>query len=279
MAVFPQFILSIHETECFLVILVNARQLDYSSGHNLFKTMAKHPSDGSKNGDVGHAWIYLQGDMNGSAFYVEGGHSGELGIVRPKYFEGVMNYHDYGYSDPTDEEMKNPRYEPNPIKYLWASPKDGFFQEGSGGHTPTYAIKIDIDKAKFNEILRFINPVNYDYKDYAITRNQCSSFVTQVSALAGLNLADKVTIHINSKVRIFGKDYHLWTDSQYSTITFSSPDILQESMKDAVKKGIAEEATHWYKKKNPKSARQYIEEWQESIVKFPERCSRALLLR
>lgn len=59
----------------YIVFLVNARQLDYSSFRSVLRTIAKHPSDWSKNGDVGHAWIYLKGDE-----VIEGGHSGELGL-------------------------------------------------------------------------------------------------------------------------------------------------------------------------------------------------------
>jgi hypothetical protein len=271
--------LSFQETDYFLVILVTARQLDYSNGNALFRTMAKHPSDGSKNGDVGHAWIYLRGILNGEPVYIEGGHSGELGCYRPKYFEGVMNYYEYGYFDPTEEEKKHPRYEPNPIKYLWASPKDGFFQAGSGGHAPTFAAKVDISPEQFDKILAFIHPSNYSYKDYAITKNQCSSYVAAVAALAGWHLEDKVTMKISPSITIFGENVRLWTDRQYSTITFSSPDILENSLKEAVAEGHAQDATKWYKKTYPKTTQQVAKEWQESFYKLPERWSRAFMFR
>ena len=86
-----------------------------------FAANSKHPSDGSKNGDVGHAWIYLQGNVNGESIVIEGGHSGELGICQPKYFDGIMNYVEYGYADSSCGEMCCLRNEPNPVKYLWAS--------------------------------------------------------------------------------------------------------------------------------------------------------------
>ena len=50
------------EEEYFVVFLVNARGLDYTDTLKFLKTVAKHPRDGSKNGDVGHAWVYLKGD-------------------------------------------------------------------------------------------------------------------------------------------------------------------------------------------------------------------------
>lgn len=279
LVVFQPFYLSAQETDHFLVILVAARGLDYSNGHNLFRTMAKHPSDGSKNGDVGHAWIYLRGVLNGDAIYVEGGHSGELGCLRPKYFEGIINLYEYGYCNPTKGQMQNPRYEPNPIKYLWASPKDGFFQQGSGGHTPTYAIKVNISPEQFSGILRYIHPHNYDYTNYSITEKQCSSFATDVAAIAGLYLEDKITMKISPHITICGETIRLWTDPYYSSITFSSPDALENSMKLAVQEGRAQEATKWYKENYPKSNREIMQEWYESFSKLPERWSRAFLFR
>lgn len=267
------------ETDYFLVVLVTARQLDYSDGTTLFRTMAKHPSDGGKNGDVGHAWVYVRGIMDGEPVYIEGGHSGELGRVRPKYFEGVMNYFETGYFDPTEEDLQNPRFEPNPVKYLWASPKDGFFQQGCGGHVPTYAAKVNLTPEQFDEIYHFMSPSNYDYKEYSITKNQCSSFATNIAAIAGLHLDDKVTMKIDPTLRLFGADIRLWTDAQYSTITFASPDILEASLKRAVEAGYAQDATSWYKKKYPKTREQAIKEWRDSIMKLPERWSRAFLLK
>src|SRR5262249_3565265 len=89
----------------FLVILVDARHLDYTQNRSLLKTLCKHPSDWSKNGDVGHAWIYLQGTFENRVVVLEGGHSGECGYIQAKYFEGVMDYAEAG--------------DDNPVRYLW----------------------------------------------------------------------------------------------------------------------------------------------------------------
>ena len=71
------FTASLASLENFIIFAVDARKLDYSDCSRLLKTMAKHPSDGSKNSDVGHAWIYLkQGDS-----ILQGGHSAERGIL------------------------------------------------------------------------------------------------------------------------------------------------------------------------------------------------------
>ena len=150
-------------SDYFLVILVDARHLDYTNNHSFFTTLAKHPSDGSKTGDIGHAWVYLEGIVEGQRVYLEGGHSGEIDTLHSKYFEGVMNYIDYGYANPNWDEYDQPRYEPNPIKYLWTSRRDGFFQIGNGGHTPTFAIKVNLTPEHFHRMLTFIE--NYSFKE------------------------------------------------------------------------------------------------------------------
>ncbi len=262
----------LRESDYFLVLAVEARHLDYTDNHSFLKTLAKHPSDGSKSGDVGHAWIYLQGMLEGECVYLEGGHSGELGIVQAKYFEGIMNYIDYGYANPSCCDLKHPRYEPNPIKYLWDTLQDGFFQQGAGRHQPTFAAKVDITCAQFQQILNFIN--TYDFTNYAITRNQCSSFVAQVASLAGLELECQVTMSIDSQICIANENITLWNDPCYAQLTISSPDILERSLMAAVNEGRAENATCWYKKRKCVSRGGCKNDLIETITRFPFRYAR-----
>jgi hypothetical protein len=232
------------KSEYFVVLLVDARHLDYSNCSSLLRTIAKHPSDGSKNGDVGHAWIYLQGVEDGKIVSLEGGHSGELGVRKAKYFEGVMNYIEYGYANPSPKQKCCYRYEPNPIKYLWSNLNDGFFQYGSSYHKPTFAAKIDLTKEQFQSIIKFIE--NYDYSNYSITRNQCSTFVAQISALAGLSIECEMTIHIDQTITFRGETFVLWTDPCYQSLTFSTPDIIEKSLIQAICEGKADNAMDWY---------------------------------
>lgn len=234
----------LRESDNFLVILVDARHLDYTNNYSFLKTMTKHPSDGSKNRDVGHSWIYLRGIQDGQAVFLEGGHSGELGVVQSKYFDGIMNYIDFGYATPTSKEILSPRIEPNPVKYLWETQHDGYFQWGSGGHSPTYAVKLDITSEQFELICSFIT--KYRYREYAITGNQCSSFVAQVASLAGLDLACEVTMDIQPCLYYGGRQVRLWSDPLYSQLTISSPDILEKSMMQAAKENQVENALQWY---------------------------------
>lgn len=267
---------SMRKSDYFLVLLVDARHLDYSDNRSLFRTMVKHPSDGSKNGDVGHAWIYVEGIQQGERVFVEGGHSGELGVIRAKYFEGIMNYIDYGYANPTEEQKNCPRYEPDPVKYIWTSQGDGFFQWGSGGHQPTFAAKIDITEEQFQKILAFIQPTCYNYVDYALTRNQCSSFVAQVAALADFQIDFEVTLPVEQEIVVGGECLLLWNDPQYASLTISSPDIIERSLMCAVREGKAEYALSWYLKTHPIPFRERAAKVCENVRHFPSRLSRVI---
>lgn len=243
------------DSDRFLVILVDAPHLDYSDCRRLLKSVVKHPRNGCKNGDVGHAWIYLHGE----GLCLEGGHSGELGVVQPKYFDGVMDRIDRG--------------DPNPAKYLWAIQRDGFFQHGTGGHRATYAVKVDITTEQCREILKFIE--SYPFPEYAIAGNQCSTFVAQVAALAGLELECEVTIPIDQQIRIGKCTYTLWTDPKYSSLTISSPDILEKSLQQAVEEGKVEYFPVRYVPRPKKG----LSNLCISIKRFPGRYRRLQLLR
>lgn len=235
------------EEEFFLIILVDACHLDYTDGRQFFQSVAVHPSNGSRRGDVGHAWIYLQGKMkDGTIFSLEGGHSGEKEEPPARYFDGIMNYNQYGYSNPTPEQMRSFRYEPDPIKYLWTMREDGFFQKGSGSHKPTFAIKISLSSKQFQEILAFIRPSRYPYRQYALIGPQCCTFVAKVAQMAGLSLETEASMQVSPKIYFGRRWIRLWEDPRYSKLTFSTPDVLEKSMMEAVKNGKAEYALDWY---------------------------------
>lgn len=225
-------------SESFLIIYVNARHLDYTDNHSFLRTIVRHPSDGSTSRDVGHVWIYFQGVINGEKIYVYGGHSGERGQSQAKYFDGIMNYHDFGYASPTKAQIESPRYEPNPIKYLWETQKDGFFEQGAGFHRPTFAAKIDLTLVQMEKIFKFIQ--QYDYKNYSLIGDQCSSYATQIASLAGLELECEITMQINPFICWNGDAIRFWEDPYYSQLTISTPDIVERSLIQAVREGKAE---------------------------------------
>lgn len=225
-------------SEYFLIVYVDARRLDYTDNASFFRTVAKHPSDCSKTRDVGHAWIYLQGKVDGECVYLYGGHSGERGISQAKYFDGIMNYIDFGYANPTSSQMDCVRYEPNPARYLWDVQYDGYFEWGPGEHKPTFGAKIDITPEQFDRILAFI--MSYDYKRYSLVGNQCSSFATHVAGLAGIDLQCETTIDIEPVMYYRGENIRFWSDPCYAQLTLSTPDILERSLIEAVREGRME---------------------------------------
>lgn len=243
------------ESDYALFILVDARHLDYSNSQTFLQTMTKHPSNGCKECSVGHAWILLRGlDKNGKRIEIEGGHSGEWGVVQPKYFEGMMRYALEG--------------DPNPVRYLWEEMQDGVFQQGNGGHIPTFAAKINLTQEEYEAIYSYIQPNAYPYRRYSLTKRQCASFVVQAAALAGINLESEVTIPIAKYALIGGECIKLWSNPEYSQITIATPDLLEKSLIEQVKREGMEYALPWYLRNKSCQAPPFS--W-DTITRFPER--------
>lgn len=251
------------ESRYFLVVLVVARHLDYTDSTRLLKTMAKHPSDGSKNGDVGHAWIYLKGEVDGKPYYLEGGHSGELGVFQPRYLEGVWDNIVLGAKDP--------------ISYLFCPQGDGFFQIGNGNYSPTFAAKIDLSQEQFGHIKQFIE--SYDFSTFSLTDKQCTHFAVRIAALAGLILKDQCAVSIHQHLHFSGHCIQLWQDPKYGEIQFGSPDVLEKSLMEVVASGKAECALKWYRKQNAKCLKCKARQSFYNLKMFPERLLRFLLWR
>lgn len=219
----------------FIVFLVEAPHLDLRSNQAFLCSMAKHPSNWSKNGDVGHAWILLQGCKDGKRIGLEGGHSGELGEQEPTYFDGVMQYACEG--------------EPNPVKYLGSPLHDGFFQQGSGGHCPTYAVAINLSQDQFEEVLKLIS--TYDFRTYSLTDHQCCTFVAEIAAKIGVELDCKVSLTIEPVLKLRRQTISLWEDPKYRVLHFESPDVLEKQLRTLVQEGQAVDALKWYRKNYP----------------------------
>lgn len=201
--------------EYTLTVYVHARHLDYSNLLGLCESIVSHPAFGGYRGDVGHAWIRLRALQNERESVWEGGHSGELGQRQPKYFDGIMRMLNAGH--------------PNPVSYLWTTLHDGFLQRGSGGHIPTYSVSFRITQEQHEAIVRFVR--SYRYSEYSLTGNQCASFVAQAAALAGIQLEHQLTMDIAPTLRFRGRCMCLWRDPRYSRITFSTPDVLEGSLR------------------------------------------------
>jgi len=246
-------------SDFYLVFLVDAKHLDYSGSQPFLQTFTKHPDTHSKECNVGHAWIFLKGrDKNGKIITVEGGHSGETGLEKPRYFDGI--------SDLIES------HDPNPAKYLQECLEDGFFQQGSGNHIPTFAAKIDLTEQQFQDILTFIDPKNYPYKKYSLTQRQCASFITQIAALIDIELESEITLPIKREMFLGNQKIQLWTDEKYAEITFASPDILEKSLMKLTQHGQLEYALPFFiTKKRNRAIKKTRESACHTMQRFPER--------
>jgi hypothetical protein len=171
-----------------------------------------------RKGDVGHAWIRLEGENKGKPYSLEGGHSGELGVETPRYFEAIAN---------AQESEKNP------IVCLNKKLCDGYFEEGSGGHKPTFSAKVPLTKDQFDAILSYI--ADYNFAEYSFTSHECTEFVAGAAAIAGLYLNTKITLALAPSITFFGETIVFWRDFAYSTITLGSPDLLEAQLKQLVR--------------------------------------------
>lgn len=215
----------------YVVILTHARGLQYDNVKALCDSIAGHSGAGGYRGDVGHAWIYLKGSIEGKPIVIEGGHSGELGQAAPRYLEGIMQNLERG--------------SPNPVSYLWATLPDGFFQRGSGGHRPSYAAYFSLTQEQFKKILAFLEEYRFD--QYALTERQCTSFAARVIELVtGVSLECAVVLPIDPT--LLYRDYfiRLWSDPVYGQICFPTPDKLEQRLRELVASGGATDVLFWY---------------------------------
>lgn len=208
----PRFCESHKKSDYLLVIYVSAKYFDYRTAEGCLKSLAKN-----SDGRFGHTWVAVHGLKDGLPITITGGHSGELGVKQPRYFDGVAALIEAG--------------DPNPIRYLFEAQQDGFFQEGSGGHTPTFSACKEIAPKQFERILAYMQ--DYPYYEYALTGRQCTSFVIDIAALADWPLEGSVTVAIPPTIRFAGSRICLWLDPRYSTLTFCTPDRLEQSLRSS----------------------------------------------
>ncbi len=248
-------------TSPYLIFLVHAPHLDCTNGQTLFKTMCKHPRDLSKEGDVGHAWIYLSGCLNGQPVVIEGGHSGETGQLQPRYCEGIANYLEAG--------------DPNPIRYLWSPLQDGFFQIGPGRHRPTLAAGMPLTQPQFEAIYTFIQ--NYAFQEYSLANRQCVTFIIEIARLAGIELDCWINVPFPPSLQLNNTSFPLWQSPCYSNLCLASPDMLEKALYRTIKEGRTVSMLHWYRRTHPQSLSQRLSRICSTLLNFPKRLQRRLM--
>jgi hypothetical protein len=234
----------VRETPYYLVLLVHAAGLDYQDEKSLLRSLYKRSR--FKGGFLGHSWVLLSGIEDGRRRVMEVGLSpkGEGSI---QFFRGVLDLAEYGYVNPTDEQRRHPRQEPDPISYLWRDHGNGYLQPASEARIrPTYAAKLDLDAAQYRAIRARLDSGLPEHRRFQLTGRQCSSFLAEIAALAGVRLRHQVTITVPRRIEVGGRQVRLWTDPAYASMTLSSPDVLEQELRRLVASGRAEDVLAWY---------------------------------
>lgn len=219
-------------SDYYLVVLVDARHLDYTSPSNYFSTLSQGlflPQDPN----TGHAWIILAGKEEGKPWVFEGGHTGEFGLYAPRYFDEVVRR---AWED----------HDPNPAGYLFHPLPDGCLQYGSGGHSPTFAAAFPLNEQGYQRVRRLLTNDGYDFSRWGLRGPNCLRFSLSCLAAVGLELNCQEKIVLPQFFTYKGERVALWEDPAYSVMYVDTPELLEKRLWDLVETGQAIVATKWY---------------------------------
>ncbi len=225
---YPQFCGKEHY---YLVVLVDARHLDYSSPEKYFSTLG-HGLFFSQEPLTGHAWIVLAGIRDGKSVVFEGGHTGEFGTVAPKYFDEVIR-------------LSREENDPNPAKYLFTMLPDGRLEPGAGGHTPTFAAAFPLTQEGYERLNGLLQ--TYDFSRWSLTGPNCVRFARTCLSAIGVDIECRMTMTLPRSFRYGAMTVRLWSDTCYSSLTAETPEMLEFQLWELVKNGSALVAKKWYK--------------------------------
>ena len=202
----------------YLYILNESANWDYSSAASLVFTIWMRP--------WAHSWLMLEspGDR------LEFGHTGDLGIAKPRYHEGVFQRIREG--------------DPNPIAYLWQTTSDGQFQIGKPNRPPTFVWRMPITRRRYQLIHDYVMQRKYD--QFGLRSDNCTDLVVEIAALAGINLIHRIRLTGPQEVKIWGRPRRVWTDPQYRILEYSTPEVLDADLRQLARLGIGSDVTEWY---------------------------------
>ena len=234
-----------------LAIFVEAPHLSYRDTQSLLYSLQKRKRKCPQKNAFGHAWVqilrFLPQEKTEEVLW-EGSLSGER--EGTSYFEALDHYFESRELLLRKEKKRADLAKESPIDLLTKSLPNGYLQRGSGGHEPTYGAAILLSEKQTLDLLYFVDSPIYPYVHYSLTQHQCVDFVTQVAALVGWILPHRITLPINSSITFEKKQYTLCKDQNDRSLSFSSPDRLEESLKESVRVHFA-----FYKQKDHLSMR------------------------
>jgi hypothetical protein len=203
----------------FLYVLTEAANWDFSEASSLLLSIWLRP--------WAHAWIILESPRN----RLEGGHTGDFGLERPRYHEGVRQRDRDG--------------DPNPVAYLWQTMSDGQFQKGKPNRSPTFVWRMPITRRRYQLIYEYV--VQRKYDQFGVRSNNCTDMVVEAAALAGINLSHRIRLSLPREMKVWGRARRVWTDPQFRILEFSTPEVLEPDLRHLAQMGIGSDATEWYR--------------------------------
>ena len=221
------------ESDYYLVVLVDARHLDYSTPTKYFCTLSRGLFL-RQDPNTGHTWIILAGKQDGKEWLFEGGHTGEFGLYAPRYFDEVVRL--------ACEEQ-----DPNPASYLFSALPDGCLQYGSGGHDPTFAAAFPLTEEGYHRVRRLLAEGGYDFSRWGILGPNCIRFSLACLASIGIELSCKETFVLPHSFVYQGEEVHLWTDPAFSNLCVDTPELLEKRLWELVEDGKGASALKWYR--------------------------------
>lgn len=215
--------------EYFLVVLVDARHLDYASPDKFFASM-RYGVLFPQEPTIGHAWIVLSGVVNGKPWRFEGGHTGEFGVTAPRYFDEVVR--------------RSQEKDPNPAQYLFTSLSDGRLQKGSGGHEPTLSVAFSLTEQEFLSIFTLLT--TYNFSEWSLQHHQCVHFVCSCLKALQIDIPCERVMRLPSTFLWKGDKVDLWQDRKYEMLSLPTPEALERALFEKVLQKKAFLATKWY---------------------------------
>lgn len=202
----------------YLYILNEHANWNYSSAASLVFTIWMRPR--------AHSWLILESPKERLEF----GHTGDLGITKPRYHEGVF--------------QKIKEGDPNPIGYLWQTMTDGQFQIGSPDRPPKFVWRMPITRRRYQVIIEHLMQREYDQFD--LRNNNCTNLVAEAAALAGINLIHRIHLTLPPQTKVLGRIRRIWTDPHYRVLEYSTPEVLDADLRQLARLGIGSDVTEWY---------------------------------
>ena len=202
----------------FLYVLTEAADWDFSEATSLLRSIWLRP--------WAHAWIILENPGGRLEF----GHTGDFGLEKPRYHEGVMQRVRDG--------------DPNPIAYMWQTMSDGQFQMGKPNRPPTFVWRMPITRRRYQLMYEYV--VQRNYEKFGVRTNNCTDMAVETAALAGINLGHRIRLTLPPEMKVWGRTRRIWTDPQFRILEFSTPEVLEVDLRQLAQIGIGSDATEWY---------------------------------